>query len=126
MEGRNKVSGTPVLVTVPVREGVGRRFVCKPVDRVLPKGAVHPLDVFELLGERSGVDAATIERCAAWSAFYQRYLARDWSATGMALEAFTATWGTDPLTRIYAQRIARFKAEPPAVDSDGVIRYSTK
>jgi adenylate cyclase len=126
IEGLNKVYGTQVLVTRPVADAVGDRFVTRPVDRVLPKGAVNPLDIFELLGAPAGLDARTIERAKAWGAFYGRYLSRNWPSAEIALDAFTATWGADSLTRIYAERIHRFKAEPPLADWDGVIRYTTK
>ena len=68
----------------------------------------------------------TIERCKARGAFYERYLSRNWPSAEIALDAFTAAWGADSLTRIYAERIRRFKAEPPPADWDGVIRYTTK
>src|SRR5258705_7963263 len=126
IEGLNKVYGTQVLITRPVADAVGDRFVIRPVDRVLPKGAVNPLDVFELLGAPADLDARAIERSKAWGAFYKRYLSRNWSSAEIALDAFIASWGADSLTRIYAERIRRFKAEPPAPDSDGVIRYTTK
>jgi adenylate cyclase len=133
IEGLNKVYGTQVLITRAVADSIDGHFVRRPIDRVLPKGAVHPLDVFELKGVLPGhaapdlaVDLHTVALCEVWTRFYQRYLSRDWSAAAEALAQFIARFGEDTLTGIYAERIARFKADPPPADWDGVIRYNTK
>jgi len=126
IEGLNKVYGTQVLITHPVAQAIGSRFVHRPVDRVLPKGAVHPLDVHELVGAAGDVDARTVDRCKAWSAFYVRYLGHQWDACAEELATFVAHFGEDTLTRVYAERLRVFKANPPTPDWDGVMRYTTK
>jgi adenylate cyclase len=135
IEGLNKVYGTQVLITRPVADAIGGHFVIRPVDRVLPKGAVHPLDVFELKGVRPedagdaadlAVDANAVALCQAWSAFYECYLGRDWVAAEAELAQFVARFGEDSVAKIYADRLRGFSANPPAADWDGVIRYSTK
>ena len=133
IEGLNKIYGTQVLITRPVSDSIDGHFVRRPIDRVLPKGAVHPLDVFELKGVMPGhaeadlaVDLRTVALCEEWARFYQRYLSRDWSVASDALADFVARFGADTLTAIYAERLGRFKADPPPANWDGVIRYSTK
>jgi len=133
IEGLNKIYGTQVLITRPVSDSIDGHFVRRPVDRVLPKGAVNPLDILELKGVLPGhadpdlaVDLRTVALCEEWTRFYQRYLGRDWSLASDALADFVARFGEDTLTAMYAERLARFKADPPAADWDGVIRYSTK
>ena len=122
IEGLNKVYGTQVLVTQPVVDAIGDAFAHRPVDRVLPKGAVHVLEVHELIG------AAQVapERCAQWRSFYGIYLRRDWPAAAAALGEFRGRHGADALTALYEERLKRFLAEPPPADWDGVIRYTQK
>ena len=134
IEGLNKIYGTQILITQPVAERVGERFVHRPVDRVLPKGAVHPLDVYELRGVRPGdpddaelqVDARTVELCAAWRELYALYTARDWPGAMRSLAAFRARYGEDSLVTLYEKRLQKFMQEPPPADWDGVIRYAEK
>jgi adenylate cyclase len=126
IEGLNKVYGTQVLITRPVADAVGARFVHRPVDRVLPKGAVHPLEVFELIGAAGSVDARATGLCEAWTRFYERYAGRDFTAAERALWDFAARFGEDRLTALYVERLKRFRDEPPPADWDGVTRYSTK
>ena len=135
IEGLNKVYGTQILITHPVAEELDpKRFVFRPIDRVLPKGAVHPLDVYELKGVAPGnsetpdlvVDADAVTLCEAWSGFYRDYLSRDWRAAEGALARFVERFGDDTVTRLYAARLGAFRTNPPASDWDGVIRYSEK
>ena len=135
IEALNKVYGTQVLITHPVAQALdAKRFVFRPIDRVLPKGAVHPLDVYELKGTAPG-DAATadlavgpndVALCEAWVGFYGRYLSRDWTAAEDALNRFVERFGGDTVTHLYATRLSAFKTNPPAADWDGVIRYNEK
>lgn len=125
IEGLNKVYGTQVLITQPVVDAIGDAFVHRPVDRVLPKGAVNPLDVHELVGAGE-VESHVAERCAAWRLFYTVYLARDWPIASAALARFRERHGDDSLTRLYDERLRRFQAEPPPAGWDGVIRYTQK
>jgi adenylate cyclase len=130
IEGLNKIYGTQVLITQPVVDALDASFVHRPVDRVLPKGAVHPLDVHELVGAQDvpelAVDARLVERCAGWRAFYEVSSRRDWPAAAAALATFRARHGEDSLTAIYEERLRRFLSEPPPADWDGVIRYTVK
>lgn len=135
IEGLNKVYGTQVLITHPVASALDpKRFVFRPIDRVLPKGAVHPLDVYELKGVAPGdrvtpdlaVDADAVTLCDAWTGFYGRYLSRDWPAAEDALARFIQRFGEDSVTKLYGSRLSAFKTNPPSADWDGVIRYTEK
>jgi hypothetical protein len=72
------------------------------------------------------VAAHVVDRCGAWGAFYLRYLGHDWRACAVELAAFVERFGEDTLTRIYAERLRTFAANPPPADWDGVMRYRTK
>src|SRR5213075_2177170 len=86
IEGLNKEYGTQILVTQSVVDAAGPGFAHRPVDRVLPKGAVYPLDIHELLG--ADVSARTTALCRAWQDFYRTYLGRDWKAAEELLVRF--------------------------------------
>ncbi|MGB1026653.1 MAG: adenylate/guanylate cyclase domain-containing protein, partial [Rhodospirillaceae bacterium] len=50
LEGLNKAYGTTVLISNSVRDGLGAEFLVRSMDVALPKGAVTPIEVFELMG----------------------------------------------------------------------------
>jgi adenylate cyclase len=131
LEGLNKFYGTQILVSEPVKARTGDRFLFRYLDRVKPKGAVYPLDVYELIGTREGADELRVipmqERlCRAWDETYRSYAARDWHAALDVFEAFAAAHPYDKVARIYLERIITFIVEPPPADWDGVTRFTQK
>ncbi len=132
IEGLNKYYGTGILASQHVADATGDVFVFRIVDAVLPKGALHPLVIHELLGTRPGgpypdfaVDQQTLARIARWEQAYELYHQRRWAA---AHEAFTALAGKVPsrLESIYIERTRRFLDNPPPDDWSGVEEYTTK
>ena len=135
LEGLNKIYGTQVVISDSVADVVAGKFAMRPIDKVLPKGAVHPLRLFELLGAHPDwadapadivVDRATIDRCARWSEIYDLYLARHWTELLGALGDYAAANPGDSVAALYYERVNRFIMEPPTDDWDAIIRYSEK
>ncbi len=137
LEGLNKHYGTQVLLSEAVRSVAGGDFVTRPVDIVLPAGAVKPIPVHELLGVRAGTGAAelvpdavagddAIARSDAWRDAYDLYLARDWTAARAAFEAYAARYAGDTLAALYVARVSGFEAMPPHDGWDGVARFDAK
>jgi adenylate cyclase len=135
LEGLNKIYGTQVLISEPVASEVPGKFVMRPVDKVLPKGAVYPITVYELLGANPNwleapkdILATEAQRamCERWSTLYLTYLKRDWTALDGEIELFLRDYPEDPLALLYRSRLVHFAVDPPADVWDGVIRYSEK
>lgn len=135
LEGLNKIYGTQVLVSDPVADTVVGKFAMRPIDKVLPKGAVHPLVIYELLGAHPDwaeapadlvVARAAVDQSARWRVVYDLYLAREWSELLHALDCYSAAYPDDPVAAVYSERVTRFIMEPPPDDWDGIIRYTEK
>jgi len=131
LEGLNKVYGTQVVASGPVWELTKDRFLYRRLDRVMPKGALYPIDIYELVGTFEGPDAFRVigaqkRLCADWEETYKTYLSHDWSRALDAFEAFAMRHPEDKVARIYLERIIVFLVEPPPPDWDGVTRFEQK
>lgn len=134
LEGMNKFYGSRILVSEATRLAAGAWFVTRPVDLVLAKGATRPTDIHELIG-LSVVDAEAdaplrpdpglLARLPAWQALIEHYRAGEFEAAGLAL-AEAGDPARDPLLGLYAERLARLRAEPRCADWSPVLRFTTK
>ncbi len=131
LEGLNKHYGTQVLASGAVRDRVADRFLFRPLDSVVPKGATQAVPVFELVGSLEpgssyAPDEKRIAATAAWRELHELYRARRWPQAESALTAYVATWPDDPVAPILLERVRRFMRSPPPDDWDGAETIRTK
>ena len=131
IEGLNKFYGTEILASGQIAEACSDEFLFRRVDRIQPKGAENPFDIFELLGAVEGCDEspATVvmtQLVREWDAVYSEYASRNWLHAFDALERFAREHPDDPLVGIYLDRVVGFLLEPPPDDWDGIIHFSRK
>jgi len=133
LEGMNKLYGTSILISEATRVAAGAGFVTRPVDLVRAKGASTPLEVHELLGlavtdiegERSLlVDPALLDRLPAWRRLVASYREGRFSEARAILSGIGDPAG-DPLTALYAARLAGLAEAPPPGWSP-VLQLTTK
>lgn len=131
LEGLNKFYGTQILASGPIAECAKEHFLFRPIDLVLPKGAIVPVEVCELLGacDAAAPDAATpamMELCEAWRPVMERYKARDWRRALVAATTFNSAYPDDTVGQILQERIYGFLAKPPPPAWDGATRFENK
>ncbi len=124
IEGLNKVYGTQILVSDAVRERVRQRFVFRPVDYVVPKGATAAVPVHELVGSRQkdsphAVDAERLRQVDEWTRVHALYLSRDWEALVEEIARFAERWPNDPVAPIFLERARHYRETPPPANWDG-------
>lgn len=130
LEGLNKFYGTEILASGRLRDIAGEGFLFRPVDIVLPKGALEPMEIFELVGamSESGFepDQSDVDYVRLWTAAMTLYRARDFQAALPAFETLVRTRPHDPVAKIYVKRAAEYVAWPPPPDWDGVAKFESK
>jgi adenylate cyclase len=101
------------------------QFVWRELDRVRVKGKAQAATIYEPLGP-----AAERERwrdeLLLWDAALQAYRAGDWAEAERAVGTLRARWPQRPLYRLYAERIARLRAQPPGPRWDGSTGFDDK
>ena len=129
LEGLTKVYGVPILMGQTLAREIPQ-FAQVEVDCVRVVGRDAPEHIFALLG---GPEVAEDEGFMSFAASFARmlraYRAQDWDAADGALgNARTAgePFGVERLIALYAERITRYRGQPPLSDWDGVYQAEEK
>jgi len=120
LEGVTKLYGVGVVVGEQTRALLAAQFAFRELDRVRVKGKAQAVAIFEPLGPLTADDAAERQRLAQWADFLVAYRARDWAAADALLQPLLQSEPACRLYALYAERLARFRVEPPAADWDAV------
>lgn len=139
MESGAKSLGVYTMVTEATKLAAekhgGDRIVFRFLDRIVVKGRTLPVPVYEVVGLRDEIPAATFECLDLHAQGIRRYLAQDWDG---AIELFTRSAALEPYqpsqeqfiesnpSLIMIERCHRMKANPPAPDWDGVYTMKEK
>ncbi len=131
LEGLNKYYGTNILVSDQIADVCSDTFLFRHIDHSLPKGAVRPLHILELLGIYDGPEEFRIQPEQAklvvdWNDAYEVYTSRDWIKALDAFEQFKAQYPEDRVATIYLERITGFLVDPPEDNWDGIMRFDKK
>ncbi|QJE03375.1 adenylate/guanylate cyclase domain-containing protein [Massilia forsythiae] len=129
LEGITKVYGVGIAVGEATRLAAPE-FAYRELDRVRVKGKNEPVAIFEPLGRPAELDAGLLDELRTWDAALALVRARDWDGAQRRIAALHDALADDHPRRglyaLYLQRIARWRAEPPGVDWDGVTTFETK
>ena len=123
LEGANKGYGTSILVSQATREAAGDAVAWREIDRVRVVGRQAPVGLFEPLGLAGAAPPARLTLAAAFAAALDSYRLRRFAE---ATARFAALAGEDEVSRRYAVRAERLRAEPPPDSWDGVTTLESK
>ncbi len=125
LEGLNKYYGTTILASEAVKLNAADHFVFRSVDKVLPKGALTPITIYELVGSRVGcsipeveISSATTDFLEEWEKAYALFQTRKWDEALTLFEGMEQTG--DTLVSMYIERSRKYKQQDPGQDWDGV------
>ena len=113
VEGLCPFYGAGILVSDATRAAAASELDFREVDRVRVKGRAEPFVIHEPVALHDTDPAAYAVALASW-------LARDFRAAADAFSALATTFPSDAVLAFHARRSARFAAEPPSPDWDGV------
>ncbi|SDH83565.1 CHASE2 domain-containing protein [Propionivibrio dicarboxylicus] len=125
LEGITKQYGVGIIVSETTRAQFDGA-VYRELDRVRVKGKDEPVAIFEPLGLVGDVDATVVDMLSRWTQALDDYRRQDWDAAGVQLEFLVRQSPECSLYRLYVDRIARYRLEPPGAAWDGVTTFETK
>jgi adenylate cyclase len=126
LEGVNKQYGTWVLAAQSVIDAAGGDFLVRRLDRVRVVGINQPVQLFELLDEKSLAPAATRELVETFDDGLALFEKRDWTRAGERFSDVLKISPEDGPAVLFRKRCTEYAANPPAESWDGVFSLGTK
>lgn len=114
--------GPAIIVGADARDRVRDKFALLEIDQLRLDGRLDPWRIYALLGDPiMGASPKFRALDEAHAAFFKAYRARDWARARQIIGECRKLSGAIPtLYDLYEERIARFEAQPPPEDWDGV------
>ena len=125
LEGRTKYYGVGILVGETTREGV-KDVVFREVDRIKVKGKDEAITIYEPLGLESEVDRKVHDELKLWQQTLRAYRARQWDQVEVNLLNLQRMSGGSDLYKLYVDRTAEFRRQPPPEGWEGITAFDEK
>ena len=122
LEGACKHYKVSILVGEETFARVKEEVVARPVDTIRVVGKTKPVSIYEIIGEKSGVAAAELEKLQIFGQAREAYQSKDWEKASRLFGKLK----DDPLAMLYAVRCEGLKQSPPPEDWDGVFELKEK
>jgi adenylate cyclase len=126
LEGVNKQYGTWVLASEATHQEAGDAFAWRQMDRVRVVGISQPVRLYELLEEKSALDAPTREAVEIFHRAQALFEGREWDKAAGLFEEVQRLLPGDGPAETFLKRCREFKKKPPAENWDGVFSLAVK
>lgn len=126
LEGVNKQYGSFILVSEATRALCGDQFVFRPFDAVRVVGVSEPVQLFELLDERSAASTDLIERVEGFEQALQLFRGRRFAEAKSIFTDLAKRFPGDGPSRTYLKRCTTYVESPPPENWDGVYNLTQK
>ena len=125
LEGLTKEYSVGILVSENI-VNQAPHFVYREVDKVRVKGRLEGIAIFEPVGSEGKVADDVIAEIERFHRVLEHYRNRRWDEAEGQLNDLAAASPQEKLYKLYLERIAYFRANPPNADWDGVFVFTTK
>jgi adenylate cyclase len=126
LEAASKQYETIVLMNETCLAGCRESVVARDVDRFRVPGKAVPVQAFELLGMKAGTIRVPDGFLDAYGEGVALYRTSRWESAEAAFRRALALRPEDGPSRIYLERCAQFREEPPPEGWDGVADVTVK
>ncbi len=126
LEGVNKQYGTWICASEDVVSAAGDSFVARKLDRVRVIGIDAPVRIYEIVEERSRVDAATLDALDAFHEALELFEAKRWDDAERKFGEVLGLLPEDGPSTTFLGRCREYRKKPPAGSWDGVFNLVSK
>lgn len=125
LEGITKQYAVDVLVGQNTRDALPD-FLFRELDRVRVKGKDEPVAIFEPIGPAESVESRLVEEVALFHEALGYYRSQSWDRAEAVLTRLARMSPESELYRVYSERVAYLRANPPGDSWDGVWTFEMK
>ena len=125
LEGANKIFGTYIMISENTYNAVKDSLDARPLDMIRVKGKEKPVNVFELLGRKTG-DGYFRDSLATYINGIRYYHDRRWEQAAECFQYCLKLHPEDGPSKLYLRRVHEYSKNPPPPDWDGVFKMVTK
>src|SRR5262249_41953514 len=126
LEGVNKVYGTSIILAEDTYRLARHAIEARELDIVTVAGKSEPIRIYELLAETGGLDSTAAELRETFGQGLDAYRQQNWDTAMAQFELCHRLAPNDGPSRVYLERVAHMRCNPPPPDWDGVWRLATK
>jgi len=126
LEGINKLYGTGIVVAEDTCRLAQHDVEVRELDLVTVVGKTEPIRIFELLGLTGETAPDQIELHGLFADGLVAYRERDWDLAERKFQGCLKMTPEDGPSRLFEQRVAFLRVNPPPSDWDGVWRATEK
>ncbi|MDH3895365.1 MAG: adenylate/guanylate cyclase domain-containing protein, partial [Chromatiales bacterium] len=125
IESLTREYGVTVAVGQQTREALPD-IGCLELDIVRVRGKERPVAIYEPLGPQAELDNETLAMCKRHERALQLYRTREWDDAEREFYLLHQSYPERRIFRVYLDRIALCRNEPPGADWDGVFTQRVK
>ncbi|HHE46168.1 MAG TPA: CHASE2 domain-containing protein, partial [Bacteroidetes bacterium] len=127
LEGANKTYNSTIMIGHETWKDVNRQFITRPLDYLLVKGKSEPVEVFELLAEKSdGVSPVMYRVLELFNQGLEHYRRREFNEALQLFRQSLRVCPEDGPTQVYVKRCELYISQPPSDDWNGVWTLTEK
>ncbi|MBN1523491.1 MAG: CHASE2 domain-containing protein [Spirochaetales bacterium] len=126
LEGVNKQYGTAILIAQATYEEGAEKFLTRQLDRVQVVGIKKPVQIYELIDEKSEARPEMFELVAIFEEALGLFRNQEWDKAKHLFQKVLKLNETDGPAEKFIKRCEEYKKKPPAKNWDGVFSLTTK
>ena len=125
LEGLTKGYGVWLIVSESTKDAVPE-YVYRELDRVRVKGKDKPVAIYQPLRLKEKMDKQWKDELKLYREALRFYRAQDWDMAEMNLLNLQRTSRSPSLYKVYVERVAQYRSNPPGENWDGVFTHTSK
>ncbi len=126
LESITKEYGAAIIVGEGTKHLTQHDFTFREIDRVRVKGKLEPVAIFEPLGVPGEVPKAVLDELKLFNQAIKLYRSQEWDMAELQLINLLKRTPDSKLYKLYVERIAVYRVNPPGKDWDGAFTFEHK